>query len=67
MDTRLRSLIKSATWRITGILVLGTVTWVVTGNWAQTTYITVAFNAIQIILYYFHERLWGRTKWGSVG
>jgi uncharacterized membrane protein len=65
MDTRLRSLVKSSTWRITGISVLGTITWVITGNWIQTTYITVAFNMIQVILYYLHERLWERTDWGK--
>jgi len=43
LDTRLRSLVKTATWRITGILALGTVTWIITGDWIQTTYITVAF------------------------
>jgi len=65
MDTRLRSLVKSATWRTTGILVLGTITWVITGNWIQTTYITAAFNIVQVVLYYFHERLWERTNWGK--
>ncbi|MFQ6063950.1 MAG: DUF2061 domain-containing protein [Candidatus Bathyarchaeia archaeon] len=65
MDTRLRSLVKSATWRIVGILVLGAITWIVTDSWIQTTYITVAFNAVQILLYYFHERLWERTNWGK--
>jgi len=65
LDTRLRSLIKSTTWRITGISVLGTVTWIVTGNWVETTYITATFNIIQVILYYFHERFWERTNWGK--
>jgi len=65
LDTRLRSLVKSATWRIMGIFVLGAISWVITGNWIETTYITVAFNAIQIVLYYFHERLWERAKWGK--
>jgi len=66
LDTRLRSLVKSITWRIMGILVLGTITWIITGDWIETTYITVTFNVIQVILYFFHERLWERTNWGKV-
>ncbi|TET20113.1 DUF2061 domain-containing protein [Candidatus Bathyarchaeota archaeon] len=65
MDTKLRSLLKSATWRVTGILVLGATTWIITGNWIQTTYITAIFNVIQVVFYYFHERLWERTNWGK--
>jgi len=27
-------------------------------------HVTITFNIIQFILYYFHERLWLKTKWG---
>jgi uncharacterized membrane protein len=64
METRLRSWIKSVTWRVLGILILGVITWYFTGSWTQTTWITLTFHTIRIILYYFHERLWLRIKWG---
>jgi len=65
LDTKLRSLVKSITWRIMGISVLATITWVITSSWIHTTSITAAFNMIQVILYYFHERLWEKTNWGK--
>jgi len=65
LDKKLRSLVKSITWRIMGISVLATITWVITSNWIHTTSITAAFNMIQVILYYFHERLWEKTNWGK--
>lgn len=65
MDTKLRSLVKSITWRIAGIFVLGTITWIITGDSVQTTYITATFNIIQVLLYYSHERLWEKTNWGK--
>jgi len=64
MDTSKRSWLKSVTWRIVGILVLGLITFVVTGNWKETTLITILFNVIQIIMYYTHERIWEKIKWG---
>ncbi len=55
---------KAVTWRILGVLVLGVVTWLLTQSWETTTMITVLFHAIQVVLYYFHERLWDRADWG---
>lgn len=65
-DTRLRSLVKALTWRAIGITVLGTVSWLYTGSVDKTTLITVTFHTIQIILYYIHERLWNRIRWGRL-
>jgi uncharacterized membrane protein len=55
---------KAVTWRILGVLVLGVVTWFLTQSWETTTMITVFFHATQVVLYYFHERLWDRADWG---
>ena len=64
MDTKVRSLAKSIVWRVIAILVLGIVSYFVTGDWKQVTVITVFFNCIQASLYYFHERIWWRISWG---
>jgi len=63
-DSRLRSLVKSITWRVMGIIILAGLAWWFTGNVEQTTLITVTFHGIRVILYYFHERIWERIKWG---
>jgi len=63
-DSKLRSLVKSVTWRVTGILILGAIAWWFTGSWAETTGITITFHSIRVVLYYFHERAWERVSWG---
>jgi uncharacterized membrane protein len=65
LDKKLRSLIKSATYRIIAFIVLLTITWYATGDLVQTTFISVTFQTIQIFLYYIHERLWERINWGK--
>jgi uncharacterized membrane protein len=30
----------------------------------QTTLITIAFHTIRLVLYYYHERVWERVRWG---
>jgi len=64
LDRRLRSWAKAITWRALGILILGLIAWIYTGNLEQTSIITVAFNGVRLILYYVHEHLWERVKWG---
>ena len=50
MDKKLRSLIKSATYRIIAFIVLLTITWYATCDFVQTTFISVTFHTIQIFL-----------------
>ncbi|MGA2955300.1 MAG: DUF2061 domain-containing protein [Thermodesulfobacteriota bacterium] len=64
MESKKRSIIKSITWRIVGILTLGIIIWIITGNWGETTLITISYHVVQIVLYYFHERGWLKIDWG---
>ena len=66
MDTKARSWVKSILWRVIGIVVLGTISYAITGNWKQMTLITVLFHSIRVVLYYYHERVWERIKWGRL-
>lgn len=66
MDTKLRSWVKSVVWRIIGILLLGLISYLVTGNWKEMTIITILFHTIRVILYYFHERIWEQIPWGRM-
>ncbi|MCK4884752.1 DUF2061 domain-containing protein [Candidatus Bathyarchaeota archaeon] len=50
-------MVKSVTYRIIAFIVLMMITWYATGNLAQTTFILVTFQTIQLFLYYSHERV----------
>ncbi|NIP66523.1 DUF2061 domain-containing protein [Candidatus Bathyarchaeota archaeon] len=63
MNSKYRSLVKSLTWRSVGLLTLGVSSWIATGDPIATSSLTLGFNAIQIPLYYFHERLHEKL-WG---
>lgn len=64
MDTKARSWVKSIVWRVIGIILLGIISYLITGNWKEMTIITVLFHSIRVVLYYFHERLWEHISWG---
>jgi uncharacterized membrane protein len=59
-------MVKSIVWRIIGVFLLGGITWSITKDWKEMTLITVLFHSIRMVMYYFHERIWLRVKWGRV-
>ncbi len=66
MDTQKRSWAKAITWRLLGVVVLGSICYVVTGDWVEVSLITLLFHAVQLVLYYAHERIWDRVQWGRI-
>lgn len=64
-EMRKRSLIKSLTFRLFGIVTLGIISYIVIGSWAETGLITILFNVIRIPQYYWHERWWNKISWGN--
>jgi uncharacterized membrane protein len=59
-----RSIAKAVSWRATGSLDTFCVSWFVTGNAVFAGSIAVTEIVTKIVLYYLHERVWGRIKWG---
>jgi len=66
MDTTKRSWAKSIVWRIIGIALLGSIAYMVTGDWKEMSVITILFHGIRVVLYYYHERVWEHISWGRV-
>ena len=64
-ERKTRSLIKAVSWRVIALLVLGAVSYMFTGNWEETSLITLIYSVIQIFIYFAHERIWERIKWGK--
>jgi len=62
--TRKRSLAKTVLWRVICIVVSIVTTFAFTGKLDLAIAVGTVYNAITMVLYYFHERLWNRIKWG---
>lgn len=64
MESSKRTWVKSITWRLLGVVVLGAITWYLTKDVQATTGITVIFHSIQLVLFYYHEKMWENVEWG---
>jgi uncharacterized membrane protein len=63
--TKLRSILKAISWRIVGTLDTMALGWIITGNPVMGLKIGALELFTKFILYYFHERIWLRFKFGT--
>jgi uncharacterized membrane protein len=61
-----RSLVKAVSWRAVGSLDTFILSLVVTGNGRYALSIASVEALTKIALYYVHERIWRRVKWGRL-
>ncbi len=60
-----RSILKMITYEtLCGNIILGTITYAVTGNWKQMTAITISYIGVKHVVYIFNEFIWDRIKIG---
>lgn len=64
-ESHARSLTKTITWRITGSGSTFAISWLITGNVTVAGTILSLHFVTNTILYYFHERVWNKIKWGK--
>jgi len=65
-DMMWRSLAKMFTYEtLCGNVILGTITYMVTGSWKQMTAITLTYIGIKHVIYVFNEFIWKKIQWGS--
>lgn len=60
----IRSIVKAVSWRVVGTLDTLIVSYLLTGEIALATSIASIDFVTKMILYFFHERVWNRIKWG---
>ena len=61
-----RSILKMLTYEtLCGNVVLGTISYLVTGSWKQMTAITISYISIKHVCYVFNEFVWDRIKIGK--
>ena len=63
--TKLRSLLKTISWRIVGTLDTMCLGWIITGSPLIGLKIGALELFTKMILYYFHEREWLQCKFGT--
>lgn len=64
--TQTRSLMKGISWRVIGTIDTITVSYIVTGSFASSITIGGFEVFSKIVLFYLHERIWGKVKWGRI-
>ena len=59
-DSRLRSLVKAASWRVIATLTTMLITWWVTANVNAAMLVGSVEFVAKFVIYYAHERVWLR-------
>ena len=60
-----RSVIKAVSWRVLATLTTMTIVFVITGKLTLMLAVGGLDVLIKMLLYFFHERVWNRIKWGK--
>ena len=66
LEERKRSLVKSVTYRALSMSVDMAVAYYFTREASLSVIIVLIVNGYSTALYYLHERIWVRIKWGRV-
>ncbi|HLT79524.1 MAG TPA: DUF2061 domain-containing protein [Cyclobacteriaceae bacterium] len=64
--THARSLVKGISWRFFGTMDTIVISYIVTGTWVSAFAIGGFELITKVIIYYIHERVWGKIKWGRI-
>ncbi len=62
--SKTRSILKTISWRIVGTLDTMALGWIITGSPLVGLKIGGLELITKFVLYYFHERLWLKSKYG---
>ncbi|WP_407496113.1 DUF2061 domain-containing protein [Pseudooceanicola sp. MF1-13] len=64
MESKIRLLLKSATWQAAGIVTMTVIGYVFTGSVAAGSGIAVAGAVTGFVAYFVHELAWSKVSWG---
>jgi uncharacterized membrane protein len=66
MDTIVRSLVKTISWRLTGTFCTFLISFIILGDITASSTIALIQLILNTIMFYIHERIWNIIKWGKV-
>lgn len=64
IDSNVRSIAKTVSWRLTGSFSTFVISYLVLGSFLVAGSIAIIQVTANTILYYVHERIWNKIKWG---
>ncbi len=65
-QTTTRKITKAITWRLLGTGVMVILAWLITNDVTAALSLGLADFVVKSLLYYFHESIWDKIKWGSI-
>jgi uncharacterized membrane protein len=65
LETPIRSIAKSISWRIVGTIDTVVISWFITNKLTLALTIGSIELVTKMILYFFHERVWNIINWGK--
>lgn len=66
MDSIVRSLVKTISWRLTGTFCTFLISFIILGDITTSSTIALIQLILNTIMFYIHERIWNIIKWGRV-
>jgi uncharacterized membrane protein len=64
-DSPIRSLAKAISWRVTGTIDTFLISWIITGQVLLASGIALTEIMTKVVLFWIHERVWNKIKWGK--
>ena len=64
MDSHWRSICKALSWRVLAVFITGGIAWGLTRELKFAALIGLADSCAKLAVYYAHERVWDRSKFG---
>ncbi len=64
MESHLRTIAKSLTWRFTALTITTVTALIVLGNAKEAMAIGIIDTMIKLVVYYGHERIWIKISFG---
>ena len=65
MDTIVRSIAKTLSWRLTGTFCTFLISFIILGDITTSGTIAMIQLIFNTIVFYIHERIWNIIKWGK--
>ena len=66
MDSIIRSLVKTISWRLTGTFCTFLISFIILGDITTSSTIALIQLIFNTVMFYIHERIWNIIKWGRV-